>query len=32
MAFMLAVLLGMQKLVGEAKLGRRAVAMMPAGH
>ena len=32
MAFMLAVLLGMQKLVGEAKLGRRAVAMMPTGH
>jgi len=32
MAFMLAVLLGMQKLVGEAKLGRRAVAIMPAAH
>jgi len=32
MAFMLAVLLGMQKLVGEAKLGRRAVAVMPAAH
>jgi iron(III) transport system permease protein len=32
MAFMLAVLLGMQKLVGEAKLGRRTVAVMAAGH
>ena len=32
MAFMLAVLLGMQKIVGEAKLGRRTVAMMPAAH
>jgi iron(III) transport system permease protein len=32
MAFMLAVLLGMQRLVGEAKLGRRAVAIMPAAH
>jgi len=26
------VLLGMQKLVGEAKLGRRAVAVMATGH
>ncbi len=32
MAFMLAVLLGMQKLVGEAKLGRRTVAVMATGH
>jgi iron(III) transport system permease protein len=32
MMFMLAVLLGMQKLVGEAKLGRRAVAVMATGH
>jgi len=32
MLFMLAVLLGMQKLVGEAKLGRRAVAVIATGH
>ena len=32
MAFMLAVLLGMQKLVGEAKLGRRAVPVIATGH
>jgi iron(III) transport system permease protein len=32
MAFMLAVLLGMQKLVGESRLGRRAVPVMAAGH
>ena len=32
MAFMLAVLLGMQKLVGEARLGRRAVAVLATGH
>jgi hypothetical protein len=29
---MLAVLLGMQKVVGEAKLGRRAVAVIATGH
>jgi iron(III) transport system permease protein len=28
--FMLAVLLGMQKLIGEARLGRRAAAVVPA--
>ena len=32
MVFMLAVLLGMQKLVGEAKLGRRVVPVMATGH
>ena len=32
MLFMLAVLLGMQKLVGEARLGRRAVAVIATGH
>jgi iron(III) transport system permease protein len=32
MAFMLAVLLGMQKLIGEAKLGRRTVAVIATGH
>jgi iron(III) transport system permease protein len=32
MAFMLAVLLGMQRLVGEARLGRRAVAVLATGH
>ncbi len=32
MVFMLAVLLAMQKLVGEAKLGRRTVAVMATGH
>jgi iron(III) transport system permease protein len=32
MLFMLAVLLVMQKLVGEAKLGRRAVAVIATGH
>ena len=32
MLFMLAVLLGMQKVVGEAKLGRRAVAVIATGH
>jgi iron(III) transport system permease protein len=32
MLFMLAVLLGMQKLVGEAKLGRRVVPVMATGH
>ena len=32
MALMLAVLLGMQKLVGEAKLGRRAVPVIATGH
>jgi iron(III) transport system permease protein len=30
--FMLAVLLGMQRIIGEAKLGRRTAAVIAAGH